>query len=156
MQANTTFQKVFFGIIFVVTALMFYQMYQTHQRNMAQKPCVARTRLLLDILTEEAVPDSLSGAARKIEISPGSDRILDSAVFLLNQWGKESHFSDYKPAPPNTNYTESIHVIYLPPFRGQDPMAPGFSQVALEIRWLLMSDSIWQAKLSFVSIPNSK
>lgn len=152
MQPNTTFQKLFFSIIFVVTALMFFQMYKTHQQNLAQKPCVARTRLLLDILTEQPLSDSLT--ARKIEISPKSDLILDSAVFLLNQWGKQSRFSDYHSAAPNTGYTESIRVFYPPPARGKDPLASGFSQVALEIRWLLMPDSTWHANLDIVSIPD--
>jgi len=150
MQPNSTFQKFFFGLIFVVTALMFYEMYQSHQRNMAKKPCVTRTRLLLDMLTEQTFPDSL--AARKIDTSPISGKILDSAVFLLNQWGKESRFFDYQAGGPNSGYTESIRVLYPPPERFQDPLAPGLSKVALDVQWLLMEDSLWRADLDIVSI----
>lgn len=149
MQPNTTFQKFFFGIIFVVTALMFYQMYLSHQRNMAQKPCVARTRVLLDMLTEGSLPDS--PAVRKIEMAPVSEGVLDSAIFLLARWGKESRFSDYQTGTPNSGYTETIRVFYPPPNRGKDPLPPGFSQVALEFQWQLLADSVWRAKLDIVS-----
>ena len=150
MQPNTTFQKFFFSIIFVVTALMFYQMYLSHQHNMEQKPCVARTRVLLDMLTEGSLPDSPD--VRKIEMAPVSEAVLDSAIFLLGRWGKESRFSDYQTGAgtPNSGYTESIRVFYPPPQRGKDPLAPGFSQVALEIQWLLLQDSVWRAKLDIV------
>lgn len=152
MQAKTTFQKFFFALIFVVTALMFYELYQSHQRNMAQKPCVTRTRLLLDMLTEQTLPDPLAAAARKIEISPKSGKILDSAVFLLYQWGRESRFSGYRTGGQNSGFTESIRVFYPPPKRVQDPLAPGLSKVAIDIQWLLLDDSLWRANLDIVSI----
>lgn len=152
MQPNTAFQKFFFGIIFVVTVLMFYQLYISHQHNMEQKPCVARTRLLLDMLTKDTPPDSL--ATGKIEIAPESEMVLDSAVFLLGRWGRETRFSDYQKGAPESAYTEIIRVFYPPPHRGKDPIAPGFSQVALEVQWLLLADSVWSARLDIVSIPN--
>ena len=104
------------------------------------------------MLTENAPPDSI--AAGKIEIAPESEVVLDSAVFLLGRWGRESRFSGYQTGAPGSGYTGSIRVFYPPPGRGKDPLAPGFSQVALEIQWLLQADSVWSARLDIVSIPD--
>ncbi len=128
MQAKTTFQKLFFGLIFVITIMTFIKMYVVHKHNLAQKDCVTRTRQLLDyITTGETKQDFL--------LWPYEQSTVDSAKTILDLWGPGAIFDGYTKVKTDTSLSERIEVSYSPRKGESDTLSDELHKTKIVVDW---------------------
>ncbi len=128
MQAKTTFQKLFFGIIFAVTIMTFIKMYVVHKQNLAQKDCVTRTRVLLDyITTGETKQDFL--------LWPFKQSTVDSAKVILDWWENGAVFHDYEKVTTDTSISEQIAITYDPQRWKNDTLSVELHKAQITVNW---------------------
>lgn len=143
---KSAFQKIFFGLIFVVTIGAFIQMYVEHSRRVEQMDCVERTRDLLDYLTE-------GKGDREWLIWPDDPHVRDSATVLLKAWGREARFDGYHHEEVDSGYTEEILVFYPGVKAGPEPKDPALKKVGVRVTWLLDNRrTTWRAALALEPI----
>jgi hypothetical protein len=150
MQAKTTFQKLFFGIIFAVTIMTFIKMYVVHQQNLAQKDCVTRTRQLLDyITTGETKQDFL--------IWPFNESTVDSAKVILDLWGAGAVFDGYEKVKTDTSLAEHIEVSYFPRKGERDTLSVELHETRIEVDWHKNTiKGAWRAALTISKVTLAK
>ena len=143
---QNTFQKFFFAIIFLVTVGTFVQMYLEHRENLEQMDCVDRTRDLLDYLTE-------GKSKEEYLIWPDDPMVRDSAVVLLNGWGREARLDKYKYTQNDSGYTEEILVFYPGVPAGPEALDSALLTVGVHVTWNKDNRrSTWRAALEIVPI----
>ncbi len=143
MQAKTTFQKLFFGLIFVVTILTFAKMYVDHKHNLAQMDAVVRTRALLDyITTGETQQDFL--------LWPYDQDVIDSAKVILDYWGDGAVFDEYAKVATDSSLSEHIAVTYNPKSWKADTLSDALHKTKLLVDWHKNTiKGAWRVALSF-------
>lgn len=145
-RKQTTFQKYFFAFIFLVTLGAFVQMYVEHQSNLEQKDCVTRTRDLLDYITAGSAKESYL-------IWPHDQVVLDSAIVLLEGWGKEARLDDYKRTETDSGYTEAITVFYPGVAAGPEALDEGLLKVGLRVTWDNDTRRVtWRARIDLIDL----
>ncbi len=147
MQAKSTFQKLFFGMIFWVTILTFAKMYVVHQHNLVQKDCVIRTRQLLDYITTGKTEQDFL-------IWPFEQSTVDSAKVILDVWATAAIFDDYTKVKTDTSLSEHIVVKYFPKKGQEDTLSVPLHQTGITVDWNRNTVAgAWRAKLTigFVS-----
>lgn len=127
-RKQTTFQKYFFALIFLVTIGAFVQMYLEHNKNLDQKECVDRTRDLLEFLTTGAAKESYL-------IWPNDQAVLDSSIVLLGKWKNEARLDDYEYTVTDSGFTEAITVFYPGVAAGPERLDSALLKVGLRVTW---------------------
>ena len=146
MTRKNTFQKFFFGLIFVVTIIMFTQMYSSHKSNLAKIQCLKRSQeLLSDLRLTSSATETLS-----------LDSVVnkrDSIAYYLSQWGKKPGFYGFHHREDNSQVVEKIlvsrHAIGDP----SDESETQEPEAALAITWRrLAPESEWNSQIEIISL----
>jgi len=128
MRAKTTFQKLFFGLIFVVTILTFAKMYVDYKHNLAQMDCVVRTHALLDYITTGQTDQDFL-------LWPYDQAVVDSAKVILDAWGDGAMFAEYSKVATDTSLSEHIAVLYNPKSWKSDTLSDALHKTKLLVDW---------------------
>lgn len=144
MIAKNTFQKFFFGLIFLVTIIMFIQMYSNFKSNSAKIECLSRSKALLnDLRLTDIETISLDSAVSK----------RDSIIYHLSSWGEKPGFYGFQTTSENGQSVERILVSRHAVGNPNTESEARKSEPALEITWRrLATESEWNSQVELISV----